>query len=88
MELISSSVVPRVLRHRVHVHWQNAQQQRAIHLLIRIVHVDGVALVVEAQDGVVVARALRDLLDDAGPDDWDDLVACYRALRRSPKTSQ
>jgi hypothetical protein len=30
------------------------------------------------------ARALRELLDDAGRDDRDDLVACYRAYRALP----
>jgi hypothetical protein len=28
-------------------------------------------------------RALRELLDNDDPGDWDDLVACYRALRKA-----
>jgi hypothetical protein len=31
---------------------------------------------------ILALRALRELLDD-GRDDWDDLVACYRALRKA-----
>ena len=32
---------------------------------------------------ILALRALRELLDDAGPDDWDDLVASYRALHNA-----
>jgi hypothetical protein len=32
---------------------------------------------------IIALRALRELLDDAGPDDWDDLVASYRALHNA-----
>jgi hypothetical protein len=36
----------------------------------------------------LAAQALRELLDDDGRDDWDDLVACYRALLKAIETSQ
>jgi hypothetical protein len=32
---------------------------------------------------ILALRALRELLDNDGPGDWDDLVACYRALRKA-----
>jgi hypothetical protein len=32
---------------------------------------------------IIALRALRELLDDAGPDDWDDLVASYSALNNA-----
>jgi hypothetical protein len=32
---------------------------------------------------ILALRALRELLDDDGRDDRDDLVACYRALRKA-----
>jgi hypothetical protein len=32
---------------------------------------------------ILALRALRELLDNDGPDDWDELVACYRALRKA-----
>jgi hypothetical protein len=38
---------------------------------------------------ILALRALRELLDNDGPDDWDALVACYRALRKAiAKNSQ
>ena len=32
---------------------------------------------------ILALRALRELLDNDGWDDRDDLVACYRALRKA-----
>jgi hypothetical protein len=32
---------------------------------------------------ILALRALRELLDDDGRDDRDDLVACYRAMRKA-----
>jgi hypothetical protein len=32
---------------------------------------------------MLALRALRELLDNDDPGDWDDLVACYRALRKA-----
>jgi hypothetical protein len=32
---------------------------------------------------ILALRVLRELLDNDGPDDWDELVACYRALRKA-----
>jgi hypothetical protein len=33
-----------------------------------------------AETRMLALRALRELLDNDDPGDWDDLVACYRAL--------
>jgi hypothetical protein len=32
---------------------------------------------------ILALRALRELLDNDGPDDWDELIACYRAMRKA-----
>jgi hypothetical protein len=32
---------------------------------------------------MLALRTMRELLDNDGPDDWDELVACYRALRKA-----
>jgi hypothetical protein len=37
---------------------------------------------------MLALRTMRELLDNDGPDDWDELVACYRALRKAvPKNN-
>jgi hypothetical protein len=47
-----------------------------------------VAMPVQLETQILAAWALRELLDNPGRDDWDDLVASYRALMEAIATGE